>query len=266
VFEAARMADQPCVVANTDERWFEYLRSISDSGRLDEVNFWRPLANAFRALPPGAPLFFRLKAPIGAIVGYGFFAHFTFLPIGQAWITFRERNGDPSLPTFINRIAAYRKESPAESALGGRSLGCIVLREVRLLPEAQWIRWSESNRWHPRIQTYKSFELNEGVGILLRDLIQTSRPPDLEPGFELMSGDEDIGAAWAPVPRYATFASLLESRRTIPSSSRSSAVSSAQSCQFRFKSSSGLFAVQASSRARASEVTFALARYAIRQA
>lgn len=77
--------NQACVVANTDERWFEYLRSISIQNRLDEVNFWRPLGRGFRAVPEGALFFLRLKHPINSVAGYGYFAHFTLLPIQLAW-------------------------------------------------------------------------------------------------------------------------------------------------------------------------------------
>jgi len=39
------MARQSAVVAQTDQLWFDDLRSIAVEGRLDEVNFWRPLAD-----------------------------------------------------------------------------------------------------------------------------------------------------------------------------------------------------------------------------
>jgi putative restriction endonuclease len=194
------MTGQRCLVANTDERWFQYLQSIADNGRLDEVNFWRPLASYFRALTPGQPLFFRLKAPIGAIVGYGFFAHFTFLPIGQAWITFGERNGDPSLASLVSRLSAYRRETPKETALGARSLGCIVLREVHLFDEPEWLSWSEEEEWHPRIQTYKTYDLALGSGRLLATLLKSSTPTELHASFELVRLDQrEHRQSWRPV-------------------------------------------------------------------
>ena len=58
----------PTVVANTDERWFSHFRRTDKLAEFDEVNFWRPAAQGeFRALSPGEPLFFRLKAPHNAI-------------------------------------------------------------------------------------------------------------------------------------------------------------------------------------------------------
>ncbi|MCJ7510982.1 MAG: hypothetical protein MUP14_08885 [Dehalococcoidia bacterium] len=47
------MAGQNAVVALIDSHWFEFLQSVAVDGRLDEVNFWRPLAQTeFRPLAP----------------------------------------------------------------------------------------------------------------------------------------------------------------------------------------------------------------------
>jgi len=48
-------------VGNTDHDWFTFLRERQP---LEEVNFWQPSGrDAFRALQPGEPFFFRLKRP-----------------------------------------------------------------------------------------------------------------------------------------------------------------------------------------------------------
>ena len=121
------MAEQPSVVANTDQGWFDYLSSSAVGGRLDEVNFWRPLAQAeFRAVEPGQPFFFRLKHPVNAIAGYGYFAHATKIPIRLAWDAFGQHNGAPTFEAFLNRIAEYRRETPMETLLGDRELTCLV--------------------------------------------------------------------------------------------------------------------------------------------
>jgi len=59
-------------VATTDQDWFTFL-----SGRqpLEEVNFWQPSAHGFNS-PPGAPFFFKLKAPHNAIGGFGIFSRY----------------------------------------------------------------------------------------------------------------------------------------------------------------------------------------------
>ena len=64
-------------IANTDYEWYRFLSGRPD---LDEVNFWRPSSGTFRALSPGEPLPFRLKAPHNEIAGLGFFVHFSVLP------------------------------------------------------------------------------------------------------------------------------------------------------------------------------------------
>ena len=65
-------------VAITDYDWFIHLRSIEPP--VEEVNFWKPGSDlSFRALTPGEPLFFKLKAPRNVIGGFGYFAHYSVL-------------------------------------------------------------------------------------------------------------------------------------------------------------------------------------------
>jgi putative restriction endonuclease len=184
--------DENAVVALTDERWFRFLRSRGQNGRLDEVNFWRPLGRGFRAIPPGRPFFFRLKHPLNAVVGYGYFITFDLLPIREAWFTFEERNGDADLFSFASRIAEYRGETPIETMMSARPVGCIVLRGVRFLPEDEWLSWGEREEWHGNIVAYKGYDLNSGPGVLLRQLLQNDGPVELGPAFELLLADARV--------------------------------------------------------------------------
>ena len=185
------MATQNAVVALTDGRWFEFLRSLSADGRLDEVNFWRPLAQTeFKSLAPGEPFFFRLKYPVNAIAGYGFFAHATRVPIQLAWEAFRERNGDPTWQRFVARIAEYRRESPLETTFGTRELTCLILREARFLPRQAWLPWEQDRGWHPNIVAYKTYDLTSGHGIALAGLLKNGRPAELVEEFEPVLVDE----------------------------------------------------------------------------
>jgi len=71
-------------VANTDYDWFTYLRAMEPP--VEEVNFWRPGSEStFKVLQPGEPFFFKLKAPRNVIAGFGFFAHFSSLPVSMTW-------------------------------------------------------------------------------------------------------------------------------------------------------------------------------------
>jgi putative restriction endonuclease len=152
-------------VAPTDRRWFDHLRRIAEGGRLPEVNFWRPKAQTdFNALSPGEPLFFRLKSPVNAVAGYGFFAIAVRLPIREAWDVFGEANGDASFESFLRRIAEYRKAAPEEVLQGRKELACIILREARFLPEERWLRWTGDRDWHPNLMSYKAYDLDHGPG------------------------------------------------------------------------------------------------------
>jgi len=185
------MLAQNAVVALTDGRWFEFLRSLAADGRLDEVNFWRPLAQTgFRPLAPGEPFFFRLKHPVNAIAGYGFFAHATRLPIQLAWEAFRERNGDPTLESFVGRIAEYRRESPLETALGTKELTCLILREARFLPRQAWLSWEQDRGWHPNIVAFKTYDLASSHGAVLAALLKNGCPAELVEEFEPVLQDE----------------------------------------------------------------------------
>ncbi len=59
-------------IANTDFGWFSHFLHRAEPP--DEVDFWQPSPRGFKAIPPGAPFFFRLGAPHKAIAGFGFFA------------------------------------------------------------------------------------------------------------------------------------------------------------------------------------------------
>ena len=56
------------LIANTDFGWFSHI--LHRANPPDEVDFWQPSPHGFRAIPPGAPFFFRLGAPHKAIAGY----------------------------------------------------------------------------------------------------------------------------------------------------------------------------------------------------
>jgi len=74
----------------TSNKWFKYLKNINP----EDVNFWQPSGTVnFKAIPIGAPFLFKLKKPLNAIGGVGFFAEHSFLPLSIAWESFGERNG-----------------------------------------------------------------------------------------------------------------------------------------------------------------------------
>jgi len=125
----------------TDNSWFNYLRNINP----EDVNFWQPGGTInFRALQPGAPFLFKLKSPIDAIGGVGFFSTHSFLPISVAWDTFGNRNGCESFAEFRKKILEYRINKDNVNP----QIGCIVLTNPIFFDPEDWIptppNWSKS--------------------------------------------------------------------------------------------------------------------------
>jgi putative restriction endonuclease len=180
------------LVSLTDRRWFDHLSACArtSDGRLDEANFWRPRdQHAVRSIEPGAPFFLRLKAPVNAIAGFGFFAHWQLVPFLDAWSLFGEKNGAPTLAAFREQIRSLRHADPM--AAGATPLGCIVLRDVHFLDKGDWLLWGESEAWRRNIVNDKSYDLAAGPGDRLLDLVQSraSRPADLAEAFRLLDCD-----------------------------------------------------------------------------
>lgn len=157
------MSHEP-FIAVTDRAWFDYLRSTSTHDLVDEVNFWSPAAQTpLKHFRPGEPVFFKLKAPIHCIAGYGFFAHFSLLDLDVAWDTFGIRNGFPDLiqflrgtrclsrggpPSFAHRFEATRvHDASRRRLLAGGSLDAVGDR-ARLADEEH--SWSDRSRSRAR--------------------------------------------------------------------------------------------------------------------
>lgn len=149
-------------VANTDYDWFTFLRSIEPP--IDEVNFWRPGAeSSFRALQPGEPFFFRLKAPWNAIGGFGYFAHYSSLPVSMAWDVYREANGAPSYRSMRERLLSIRSRfQMSTDAKADFPIGCILVNQPQFFEEDDWIR-APSDFAGPIVQG-KSYDLAQGEG------------------------------------------------------------------------------------------------------
>jgi hypothetical protein len=123
-------------VGVTDNAWFTFL---SQQPGIDEVNFWQPGGQSqFRSLSPGEPFFFKLHAPHNFIVGGGFFAHSTILPISLAWSAFGKKNGAGSHSEMRNRTEKYRRSKP--SPFEDYKIGCILLTQPVFFKPQNWIR------------------------------------------------------------------------------------------------------------------------------
>jgi putative restriction endonuclease len=165
-------------VAVTDNEWFELLRRQPE---LTEVNFWQPGGGRqFRALDPGQPLLFKLHAPKNFIVGGGFFATFSILPMTLAWQTFGVQNGVPSLEVMHERIEHYRKVVPDPQA--DYAIGCIVLEDPFFLEESHWIPAPQDFSLNTVVG--KTYDLTTPAGHGLWELVVGARAIEQHAGAE----------------------------------------------------------------------------------
>jgi putative restriction endonuclease len=130
-------------VGITDYGWYQNLSAMPG---INEVNFWRPGGKTrFRALERGGMFLFKLRSPRDAIVGGGFFAHFTILPCSLAWDAFEEKNGVSSFAQFRKKIADLKHVEPS---LDDYVIGCILLEEPFFFSESDWFTLPS---WKPNI-------------------------------------------------------------------------------------------------------------------
>jgi len=144
----------------TDNEWFAFL---SQQPGIDEVNFWQPGGTGqFRALAPGEPLLFKLHAPHHYIVGGGFFAHSTILPVSLAWQAFGVKNGAGSLLQMKKLIGRRR---PKASFFEDYKIGCILLEQPFFFDRQDWI--SIPPDFSLNIVRGKTYDLEQGHGLRL---------------------------------------------------------------------------------------------------
>jgi putative restriction endonuclease len=146
----------------TDRDWFDFLASQQD---VDEVNFWQPnpWGGEFRVLRRGDPFLFKLKSPVNAIAGGGFFEYYVDLPISLAWNAFGIKNGAASLQAVRERLVRLRKE-PTQW-YEDFTIGCIVLAEPFFWPADLWIPQPKS--FSRNIVRGSSYDLTTSEGAAL---------------------------------------------------------------------------------------------------
>lgn len=192
----ARLTPVPTIepwIAVTDQAWFNFLAIRAGGAPLDEVNFWSPTSTKpMKALRPGEPVFFRLKAPANAIGGYGFFAHFSVLGLREAWAVFAEKNGDPDQLRFLERIGGYRHIELSDPRSVQAPLGCTLLRNTVFWERKRWIPWGEAKGWARNIVRGKSESDPARASQLLAEIQYDNlkEPEDFAPSFEPLEVDE----------------------------------------------------------------------------
>ncbi len=152
-------------VGVTDDQWFAFLSSLDN---IEEVNFWQPSGRRqFKALRLGEPFFFKLHAPSHYIVGGGFFAHSTLIPVSLAWEAFGYGNGARSLSEMRRLIEKRRGQaSPAEDY----QIGVILLQQPFFFHEKDWIPVPPN--FSKNIVQGKGYDLTSGYGLMLWEDVQ----------------------------------------------------------------------------------------------
>jgi len=178
-------------VANTDYDWVTFLRAIQPP--IDDVNFWKPGSEtSFKALQPGEPLFFKLKAPRNVIAGFGYFAHFSTLPVSMAWQVYGEANGAGSYGDMRERLLRIRQRfdmntDPKQDFW----IGCILVNQPVFFDNDEWVRIPDDFTG-PIVQG-KRYDLTSGEGerIWYECLARAAKRPEwIGPYAE---ADEPIG-------------------------------------------------------------------------
>jgi putative restriction endonuclease len=152
----------------TDFDWFELLRTQHS---VEEANFWQPGGSRrFQALEPGELFLFKLHSPRDYIVGGGFFAHSSLMPISLAWSAFGIGNGARSLTEMRERTLRYRKGEtrPREDF----TIGCILLTQPFFLSEDLWIPVPPD--WKPNIVQGRGYDLLLEPGATLYRKLQAA--------------------------------------------------------------------------------------------
>ena len=153
-------------VGVTDNSWFNFLSSMPE---IDEVNFWQPSGGTvFRALDPGELFLFKLHSPYNYIVGGGYFAHSTILPVSLAWQAFDVKNGSTSFVEMRGLIKKFRRK-PLPTT-DDYQIGCILLEQPFFFERDEWIPVPED--WKPNIVRGKTYDLTTGLGKRLWDEVQ----------------------------------------------------------------------------------------------
>jgi putative restriction endonuclease len=142
----------------TDNEWYHYLSQINP----EDVNFWQPGGRAsFKVISSGAPFLFKLKSPLNAIGGIGFFSTHSILPISIVWEFFGNRNGAATSEEFYNNIIRLR--SNGNSLKENPNIGCIVLTNPVFFRKEDWI--PTPSNWGQGIVQGKSYTTDDFVGL-----------------------------------------------------------------------------------------------------
>ena len=171
----------------TDQSWFDFL--AAEPG-VDEVNFWRPGGGLLKPMQ-GAPFLFKLKAPLNAIAGVGFFERAEQLSIAEAWEFYGRNNGAASLSGLCALIGKNRRRLAGPNDV----IGCVILSQPTFFPRALWL--DQPRDWPPNTVVGKSYDMNDGEGARLWAQV-TERLGAALPPLALSFLDKEFGGQGKP--------------------------------------------------------------------
>lgn len=136
-------------IGNTDHDWFRFCKENSP---LREVNFWQPSRQHFKAMHEGGIFFFRCKAPINKIGGFGTLASAGVASVATCWDELGISNGTRSKEEFLERVSKYNKNVKVDEQT---LVGFKILVDPVFLDEEHWIDLPAD--WSQNIVTGKSY-------------------------------------------------------------------------------------------------------------
>jgi putative restriction endonuclease len=146
-------------IANTDQTWFDSLRQQPPQ---EEVNFWNPSDFYLFRGQIGSPFFFRLKAPVNMIGGFGLVSWADRMPEWLAWECFGQGNGAATLEVLHDRVQRLREKSKIVGRETLDQIGCIILSQPVFFPPELWV--AQPTDWKKSNLRYEGYDLLIGEG------------------------------------------------------------------------------------------------------
>lgn len=184
-------------IGNTDNDWFDFLKARAP---LEDVNFWKPTPQKFKAIEEGQIFAFRLKSPRNVIGGYGVLASSINVPIQLAWDSLGERNGSASMFEMMKAIRRYRSD---QIVTPQTQIGCRVLVSPVFFEPHEWFAVPQD--WSSNIVTGKVYSTvtREGAAVYAALEARTSSLKLFEREYKYFEGsgflEEEQARYGAPV-------------------------------------------------------------------
>ena len=145
-----------------------------------------PSGQPFAALPFGGLALFKLKSPVNAIAGGGFFLRYDRSPLSLAWKAFEQKNGAASEAEFRRLISPHLDERGAQEPV----IGCLILAQPFFWEQEDWIKVPEN--FSQNIVRFKGYDANSEEGKALIDQVRARLQRSLVMADAFQSEPSDI--------------------------------------------------------------------------